>query len=73
MGSSVDNLPHASSEVKRNNITPFTNLIKASEPLLFSCQLVYADMGECDYLWNQSDPFLISASCLVYDYILQMT
>lgn len=36
----VGNLPHASSEVKRNDKMTFPNLVKASQSLSFSCERV---------------------------------
>ena len=36
----VGDLPHGSLEVKRNNITPFPDLVQASQSLLFSCEFV---------------------------------
>lgn len=36
----VGNLPHASSEVKRNDKMAFPNLVKASQSLSFSCERV---------------------------------
>lgn len=64
-----DHLPHASLEVKKNNITLSPNLVLALQSLLFSCEFVcHRSRG----MWlplKAEWSLLISALFLFYDYI----